>query len=52
MLADCICVMQGGKVVEKGTHAELLALNGVYTNLVQAQAVRCGWHYVNRTCCA
>ena len=28
--ADLILTLRGGQLVEKGTHAELLALNGVY----------------------
>jgi ATP-binding cassette, subfamily B (MDR/TAP), member 1 len=36
--ADTIVVMRHGKVVEKGTHGELLALNGTYTRLVEAQS--------------
>ena len=31
--ADRIVVIQGGKIVEQGTHQELLALNGIYYNL-------------------
>ena len=35
--ADLICVMQDGKIVERGTHNELLALQGYYTKLVAMQ---------------
>lgn len=31
--ADLICVMKDGKIVEQGTHAELLALNNHYARL-------------------
>jgi subfamily B ATP-binding cassette protein MsbA len=31
--ADKILVMEDGKIVEQGTHAELLTINGNYTNL-------------------
>ncbi|HKB60013.1 MAG TPA: lipid A export permease/ATP-binding protein MsbA [Gallionellaceae bacterium] len=31
--ADRIVVLQGGRIVESGTHAELLAKNGVYSQL-------------------
>jgi ATP-binding cassette, subfamily B, bacterial MsbA len=33
--ADCIQVLQAGRVVEHGTHADLLAAGGVYAALVQ-----------------
>lgn len=35
--ADKILVMDGGNVVEQGTHAELLAMNGYYYNLYNSQ---------------
>ena len=35
--ADCILVMSKGRVVERGTHAELLVLNKMYARLHQMQ---------------
>jgi ATP-binding cassette subfamily B multidrug efflux pump len=35
--ADVILVMDAGRIVEQGTHAELLAKGGAYFNLYQAQ---------------
>ncbi|KAG2045340.1 P-loop containing nucleoside triphosphate hydrolase protein [Suillus americanus] len=41
--ADCILVMGDGLVLERGTHAELLAdENGAYSRLVAAQSLREG----------
>lgn len=37
--ADCIVVMRKGTILEKGTHNELLALNGEYCELVKAQQI-------------
>ncbi len=35
--ADCIIVMEKGKIVEQGTHQELLKLNGLYSSLYKIQ---------------
>jgi subfamily B ATP-binding cassette protein MsbA len=36
--ADRICVMAEGKVVEQGTHAQLMALGGLYAGMVKIQS--------------
>ena len=43
-LADCIYVMDRGRIVEHGTHAALLARDGHYARLYRAQAQ----HYKDR----
>jgi subfamily B ATP-binding cassette protein MsbA len=37
--ADVIAVMENGRVVEQGTHAELLAAGGVYARLANMQGI-------------
>jgi len=38
--ADLICVMSQGKIVERGTHNDLLTKKGYYYDLVQAQRTK------------
>ena len=35
--ADMICVMQDGRIIERGTHDELIAVQGAYKHLVDMQ---------------
>lgn len=37
MNADVIAVVEGGKIVEQGSHAQLLQLGGIYSKLVEKQ---------------
>ncbi|CAO3608132.1 unnamed protein product [Mucor fragilis] len=37
--ADLICVVKGGRVIEQGTHWELLELRGTYFDLVRQQSL-------------
>jgi ATP-binding cassette subfamily B protein len=37
-MADCIYVVDNGRIVERGSHQELLHLNGSYAQLYLAQA--------------
>lgn len=38
--ADSICVLEGGQVVERGTHMELMAAGGSYARMYSLQAAR------------
>ena len=42
MAADTILVMDGGRIVEKGPHAELVTNGGLYSKLVESQMAREG----------
>jgi len=37
--SDCIFVMEGGRIVEQGSHLQLLALGGLYHRMVRGQRV-------------
>ncbi|MDQ2716777.1 MAG: hypothetical protein M3Z08_17865 [Chloroflexota bacterium] len=37
-LADCILVLENGRIIEQGSHEELLELNGHYAELFNLQA--------------
>ena len=37
-IADRICVLKKGKIIENGTHDELMELNGIYADLFEIQA--------------
>ncbi|KAL2189298.1 ABC transporter [Thermothelomyces heterothallicus CBS 203.75] len=37
--ADMICVFHDGKIVEKGTHEQLIALGGMYRKMCEAQNI-------------
>ena len=35
--ADLVLVMEGGRIVERGAHKELMALNGLYREIYRIQ---------------
>jgi len=49
LAADSIVVMDRGKIVERGTHQELLQLGGIYTSLYETQFNRQGDRQVRIT---
>jgi ABC-type multidrug transport system fused ATPase/permease subunit len=42
--ADRICVLEHGKVIELGSHDQLMAQNGRYRTMFDLQASRFGEH--------
>ena len=40
--AEVICVLDGGRITERGSHAELVAAGGTYAEMYQLQASRFG----------
>lgn len=41
--ADCIIVIDNGKIVERGTHAELMENDGIYKRFVRIKNADTGW---------
>ena len=41
-MADLIVVVEGGRIVERGSHEELVALGGIYAELFALQAAAYG----------
>lgn len=41
--ADQILVIDQGKIVQQGTHAELLSQEGIYRNFIQERRETAGW---------
>lgn len=37
--ADCICVFEGGRLISKGTHQELVKKGGLYASMAKAQSL-------------
>jgi ABC-type multidrug transport system fused ATPase/permease subunit len=37
-MADLICVMEEGQIVERGSHEELMQMKGRYSGLYELQA--------------
>ena len=41
--ADCIFVVDGGKIVQRGTHEELVGQDGIYRRFVVERRQASGW---------
>ncbi len=41
--ADCIYVVDRGRIVQSGTHEELMAEPGIYQNFIAARREAVGW---------
>lgn len=41
--ADCIFVVDGGKIVQQGTHDELIKQDGIYRRFVVERRQAAGW---------
>lgn len=41
--ADCICVVDDGRIVQQGTHAELVEQDGIYRRFVVERRQAAGW---------
>lgn len=45
--ADCIYVLQDGKIVESGTHSKLIEKNGIYTRMWKNYSEAAEWKILN-----
>lgn len=41
--ANQILVLDNGKIVQRGTHEELIKIDGIYKNFVEARQMAVGW---------